>query len=358
MTLARLGQMALLSTTALACSAGSDGSSTQAGDGGGGLADAAWDRGSSADASDSGDGGESTDASPPGDGGEGGSDGSSGNPDAGSGPPTSGHTPSGVPVPSGWTLKEWDQFGTGPGSTVTTVAQLHARYYEAQFYNRDANGLVTIPNTVINQEQETYVHFETAIAWSIDHLTVRARGQPDGSITSGEMVSIYTARSFCTEAKYKIPSPAGSWPAFWFYGSVAGGDTSEIDVEQPITPNQSVSSVSMYNHPSQTNVVIADPAFTTQYMTWTKSSFDGSAAAHTYTACYDDAGSLVSRYIDGSLIYTATFKWQASLGGTGKGPDATTIVNLAVGGNWPGNVATPSTFSADLDLYYLAYYGP
>lgn len=285
-----------------------------------------------------------------------GSDGATAN-DA-SGPPTSGHTPAGVPVPAGWTLKQWDKFGTGPGSTVTTYTELHARYYEAQFYNRDANGLVNIPNTVINGEQETYVHFETAIAWSTDHLTIQARGQDGGMLTSGEMVSLYTARSFCTEARYRIPSLAGSWPAFWFYGSVAGGDTSEIDVEQPITPNQGVSSVSMYNHPSQTNVVIADPAFTTQYMTWTKASFDGSAAPHTYTACYDDTASTIARYIDGALIYTATFKWQASLGGTGHGPDATTIVNLAVGGDWPGNVANPGAFSADFDVYSIAYYGP
>jgi hypothetical protein len=52
------------------------------------------------------------------------------------------------------------------------------------------------------------------------------------------------------------------------------------------------------------------------------------------------------------------WKWNATLGGTGHGPDATTIVNLAVGGSWPGNVAVPSAYSADLDLYSIAYYGP
>ena len=66
---------------------------------------------------------------------------------------------------------------------MTNVQQLHAKYYEAQYYNRDSSGLVTIPNTVINSEQETYSHFETVIAWASDHLTIQARGQSNGSIT-------------------------------------------------------------------------------------------------------------------------------------------------------------------------------
>jgi hypothetical protein len=93
-------------------------------------------------------------------------------------------------------------------------------------------------------------------------------------------------------------------------------------------------------------------------MTWTNASFDASAAPHTYTACYDDAAGEMRRYIDGVSVYSDVWKWNASLGGTGTGPDAATIFNLAVGGNWPGNVADPSSYTADLDLYSLRYYGP
>lgn len=273
-------------------------------------------------------------------------------------PDGGGVTVAGVPLPPGWTLRHRDKFGTGPGSTITGFTQLHAKYYEAMYYNRDASGRVKIPNTVINREQQTYSPFEKVIVWSPDHLTIQARGQPDGTITSGELVSVYTTRDFCAEARYRIPREAGSWPAFWFYGAATGGDKSEIDVEQPITPNQGVADVSLYNHPSQSDIVIADPAFTTRWMTWSKPSFDASAGVHTYTVCYDDAAALVSRHIDGAPIYSATFKWNASLGGTGKGPDAAAIINLAVGGSWPGNVANPTTFVADFDVYSIDYYGP
>jgi hypothetical protein len=266
---------------------------------------------------------------------------------------------SGVTLPAGWTLLQSDHFGTGAGSTVTDYAQLHAKYYEGQFYNVVDGGTVRLPNVVINDEQETYVHFEQAIVFSSDHLTIQGRGEPDGGITSGEMVSIHTARSWCAEARYTIPSATGSWPAFWHYGSYADNSTSEIDVEQPITQYQGVTSVILNNHPTQGTVQIIDPDFTTQYMTWTNASFDGSSAPHYYMTCYDDSAQTITRYIDGNEIYVATaWQWNATLGGTGFGADACTIFNLAVGGNWPGPVSDPASYSADFDIYSVDYYGP
>jgi len=282
--------------------------------------------------------------------------------DADAAPPYA--TASGCPLPGlGWTRKVSDHFGTS--GNVATYADLHAKYYEAQFYNRGANGLVRIPNVTINQEQQTYSHFEDVIAFYADHLTIQGRGHPDGAITSGEMVSVYTARSLCVEGRYQIPSAEKSWPALWLYGSTSDDDSSEIDIEQPITQNQGVHDVSMYNHPPSTtdggfpgNVTIIDPQFTTADMTWHDPSFDGSAAAHTYTTCYDDMSATITRCIDGDVIYQAAWKWNASLGGTGVGSDACTTFNLAVGGDWPGDVTKASAYSGDLVLYSLDYYGP
>ncbi len=270
-------------------------------------------------------------------------------------------TRGGVPLPAGWALRQADHFGTQDGATVANLDQLHDRYFEAMYYNRDASGRVDLPNVVVNHEQQTYRHFEDVIAFSADHLTIQARGHDDGSIWSGELVSKYAARSFCIEGVYKIPNVMGAWPALWWYGSDYGTDISEIDIEQPITPYQGVSTFTMHNHPEvpieQTS--ITSPYFTTQWWNYTDPAFDASATAHTYTACYDDVGAgEIRRYIDGALIYTAAFKWAASLGGTGHGPDPSTLFNLAVGGDWPGNVADPASFQADLDLYSIEYYGP
>lgn len=272
-------------------------------------------------------------------------------------------TTSGVPIPAGWSLKVSDRFGTDSSQTVRTYADLHAKYYEAAYYNRWSDGLVRIPNVVIHNEQQTYVHFEEAMRFHPDHMTIQARGRSDGSITSGELVSRYHSRSFCVEARYRIPNVPYSWTSFWHYGDAPGHDDSEIDVEQPLVmdPNkamQGVHDVTMYNTPRGI-ITVSDPLFTTTWMTWTNPSFDASAAPHVYTTCYDDSGSgRTTRYIDGREIYSSIMKWNAALGGTGYGPDASTIFNLAVGGVWTGMHPNPSTFSADLDLYSIDYYGP
>jgi hypothetical protein len=173
--------------------------------------------------------------------------------------PSSLHTQAGVPLPAGWKMRISDSFGTDPGHTVSNFLQLHTRYREGQFYNVDQMGLVRLPNVVINHEQQTYRHFENAIVFAPDHLTIAGRGRPDGSITSAELVSVNGMRNFCVEALYRIPSADKSWPSFWFYAERAGGGVSEIDVEQPITPNQGIHDVTMYNHPKQSSIEYNHP---------------------------------------------------------------------------------------------------
>lgn len=260
-------------------------------------------------------------------------------------------TAAGVPLPTGWTLQQSDMFGTD--GNITNYTQLHAEYCEGQFYNVDSSGcLVRLPNVVINNEQETYEHFETSIVFFTDHLEIQGRGQPSGVIQSAEMVAQYTPLSFCVEARYQIPATPGSWPAFWFYGSTNQNTNSEIDVEQPVTLNgsQGVYDVSLYNHPTQGTITVANPDFDTQSMTY-YSSIDFSAAPHYYTVCYNDNTSTITKWIDGGLIYTATnWKWS--------GPNPNTITNLAVGGVWPGNLSDPSAYVGNLDVYSIEYYAP
>jgi hypothetical protein len=288
---------------------------------------------------------------------------------AGSGPGV-GTTTAGVPLPSGWSLGRADTFGTR--GTVGTFAALHAKYYEAQYYNRaygfdnnsgNPQGLVTIPNPApINGEQGTYTHFENTIAFSSDHLTIQARGQSNNTIATGELVSPpLPSRNFCVEARYQISNVLYGWPAFWFYGDSPSHDSSEIDVEQPTPFNfsQGVNQVSLYNHPTAGSIAISNPAFTTQWMMYNSSLFNASTSPHYYTICYNDSTSTISRYIDGGLIYTAAnWKWNSSLGGTGYGPNPSMILNLAVGGWWPGDTPTPSKFSSDLAVYSIEYYWP
>lgn len=259
---------------------------------------------------------------------------------------------SGVAIPNGWQRKLSHQFGRH--GNVRDAETLAEHYYEGQYYNRDEAGRLLLPNVVINQEQQTYQRFENAdvFAFKDDRLTIQGRGKPDGTIESGEIVSRHVARSWCVEARYTIPSSAKSWPAFWQYAWIEEGNIgSEVDFEQPISPKQDVSDVSMYNHGlPESEVKVHDARFRTGNMTWSDRRFDGSTAPHWYMSCYDDETATLARFIDGRPIYTARWKWV--------GPEATTIVNLAVGGKWPGNHPDPGSYVGDLDLYSIDYYGP
>ena len=259
-------------------------------------------------------------------------------------------TDAGVPLPTGWTLQQSDMFGTD--GNVTNYTQLHAKYCEGQFYNVDSSGcLVQLPNVVINDEQETYEHFETSIVFFTNHLTIQGRGQPNGVIQSAEMVAKYTPRNFCIEARYQIPATPGSWPAFWFGSSTSQNSASEIDVEQPVFLNgdEGVYDVGLANHPTPGTLAIANRNFDPQWMVY-HSDIDFSAAPHYYTTCYNNRRGVIKRWIDGGLIYTATnWKW------VGSNPAA--IINLAVGGV-PGNLADPSAYVGNLDIYSIEYYAP
>lgn len=268
-------------------------------------------------------------------------------------------TVAGVPIPAGWERKRLDTFGTS--GTVTNLTALHALYKEAQWYNASGD-LVTIPNTVINSEQQTYSHFEDVIAFSADHLTIQGRGHVDNSITSGEMVSKYYARSFIFECRTQVPITSGSWAAVWAYANGPGNDNSELDVEFPMvigsesfTKNQ----VFLFNHgDTETNFVNYHLYNDVTNRVFYDPAFDCTSAPHNYTIVYDDAAGTIARYIDGVLIYTANWKWNASFGGTGFGPDANFILNLATGGSWPGTIATPSAYTGDMNVYWIGYYAP
>lgn len=267
------------------------------------------------------------------------------------------NTTGGAALPAGWSLKRSDTFGTS--GTVPNLTALHASYCEGQYYNVVAGCLVKLPNTVINGQQGIYSHFEDVIAFSTDHLTIQGRGQGNGTIKTGMLVSKATARSFCYEAKLKVPGAQGSWGAFWAY-SASFGDSSELDFEWPMTSSASrTDQVFMFNHPAASSVSVSNSDFTTDWMYYHTPSFDSTTMPHDYTTCYDDAGSgRLTRYVDGVLMYSAVWKWNASLGGTGHGPDSIMTMSLAVGGSWPGNVANPAGYVGDLDVYSIEYYGP
>lgn len=282
-------------------------------------------------------------------------------------------TAAGVAIPTGWALQRLDTFGTA--NSVPGPVRLHTLYYEGALWNRDSDNRVSIPNGVINNQQQTYQHFEDA-TWSFltDRLRIQGRGQGDSSIKSGQLNSKFTSRSFIFEARIKIPTTLGTWGEFWAYPGASPADTSELDVELLISMDGSSFTnhhVSLNNHPYAApsgDPTGDDSHFSfnsgTGLLDYINASFDFSVP-HYYTIYYDDTGSgTVRRYIDGVLIYhNNAWKWNQSVGGTGNGPDASLILDLAAGsgasgGQFPGTITSPITWSGDMDIYSIGLFAP
>ncbi len=277
-------------------------------------------------------------------------------------------TAGGTPIPAGWTLQRLDTFGTA--GSVPGPVRMHTLYYEGASWSRDSDNRVFIPQTPINSQQQTYQHFEDA-TWLFmsDRVRIQGRGQSDSSIKAGQLNSKFTSRSFMFEARIKVPTTLGTWTEFWAYPGLAPVDNSELDIELLMSMNGTSFNnhhASLNNHPYATPVG-DDPNFsfngTTGLLDYINAGYDFSVP-HYYTIFYDDTGSgLTKRYIDGVQIYHCVFKWNSSAGGTGFGPDASLLLDLAAGsgaagGQFPGTITSPTTWSGDMDIYSIGFYAP
>lgn len=243
-------------------------------------------------------------------------------------------------------------------------------YFESARWNRDSDGRTFIPNGIINGQQQTYQHFEDpTFSFMSDRLRIQGRGQGDNSIKSGQLVNRQFYRSFIYEARFTCPATLGAWLEFWAFAGADGGDTSEWDVELLMSVDGvsfGVHNVSLGNHPYVAPT--SDSSFltsndTTGLILYNNAAFDKTTGPHYYTIYYDDTGpGTIRRYIDGVLLYHVTQKWNASVGGTGFGPDSVLMLDLAAGttfgGNFPGTIASPSTWTGDMDIYSVGIYAP
>jgi beta-glucanase (GH16 family) len=141
------------------------------------------------------------------------------------------------------------------------------------------------------------------------------------------------------EARVKVPAGKGLWPAFWLLPNDHSWPP-EIDVMEIIG-----------DRPNETNMhyhfVKADGSHGDVGTAWTGPDF--SAGYHTFGVDWQP-GSLVW-YVDG--VERARYTGSAV---TSKA--SYVLLNLAVGGNWPGSPDASTTFPADYLVDYVRVYQP
>jgi len=194
-----------------------------------------------------------------------------------------------------------------------------------------------------------------------DHvLHIVARNPSSKVYTSARLKSegLFSFQYGRIEAKLKIPESQSMWPAFWLLGNNISTDPwpacGELDVMEHINGNNSPMSVGA-----------AAPGYD-----WTQSSVHGTglnggnpfhpagfsaAAWHIYGMIWSKGQ--VQYYVDDPTNIYETFT-ATGMAGTwpfDQGPEFV-ILNLAVGGDWPGSPDSTTVFPSEFLVDYVRVY--
>jgi beta-glucanase (GH16 family) len=237
-----------------------------------------------------------------------------------------------------------DEFNQPPGSTPDS-----ARWN----YDLGAGGWG-------NDELQSYTSSPENAAVAIDAeaedgkaLLLRALKQPDGSYTSARLK---TSGKFATvygrvEARLKMTNGKGIWPAFWMLGenvtSVGWPACGEIDVVEVINAN-----------PNKVHGTLHGPGYSgSAGITGTTTLPGGTLDQAYHVYAIDRTPDKIAWSFDGVVYHTVTpetlppgTRWVFN------DTPFFMILNLAVGGNWPGypdgTTRFPQTFSIDYVRVY------
>jgi beta-glucanase (GH16 family) len=251
------------------------------------------------------------------------------------------------PSPVGWTLVWSDEFSSPDGSapdpakwTYDTGGKGWGNKELECYTNRLKNAQINGGNLVITAQQEN-APFVCSDGATNNYTSARLKTQGLFSQAYGRF-----------EARIKIPAGQGMWPAFWMLGkdiTTAGWPTcGEIDIMENIGKEPATVHGSLHGPSTTTRTSDATSIFTLPA---------GQAFAddfHLFAIEWEPG--VVRFYVDSNLYATFTeSQWPA--GGTWVFDHPFFIIlNLAVGGNWPGSPDSTTVFPQHLLVDYVRVY--
>jgi beta-glucanase (GH16 family) len=198
-----------------------------------------------------------------------------------------------------------------------------------------------------NGELQTYTDSRRNSALDgAGNLVITARREADGSYTSARLTTqgTYTAQYGRVEARIRIPRGQGIWPAFWMLGAdlpqVGWPACGEIDVMEAIGRD-----------PDTVYGTVHGPGYSgAQGISAAYRSPDGSAFADAFHVfAVDWRPGSVSWSVDGQTYRTVT---PADTNGAPWVFDKPffVVLNVAVGGGWPGNPDATTRFPQQMTV--------
>lgn len=200
-----------------------------------------------------------------------------------------------------------------------------------------------------NHELEDYTsQIQNAYQDGQGHLVIQALRSSGGHITSARLKTQgkFTALYGRVEARIQIPYGQGIWPAFWMLGDDIGKvgwpRCGEVDImenigKEPFTVHGSLHGPDRYDS-TVAYTLPNDERFADQY--------------HTFAVEW--APGQVTFFVDGHSYYTAM---KAGAGWAFEHPFFL-LLNLAIGGDWPGNPDASTRFPQTMKVDYVRVYQP
>lgn len=194
---------------------------------------------------------------------------------------------------------------------------------ELEFY-KEANASVANGNLIITAKKEA--------AGTAQYTSARIKTEGKKAFTFGRI-----------EARIKLPSGQGFWPAFWTLGSsiktVGWPQCGEIDIMEHINTDSLLYGTAHWNNNGHVSsggkTIIAPTGYHVYDIEWNASS--------------------ITWHIDGVPYFKTSIAANVNNTGAFHAPFFI-LFNLAVGGNWPGSVVDESKFPASMYVDYVRVY--
>ncbi|MFT4679978.1 MAG: beta-glucanase (GH16 family) [Flavobacteriales bacterium] len=197
-----------------------------------------------------------------------------------------------------------------------------------------------------NNELQYYTDGDN-LSFEDEMLVIQAREEQFGqnNYTSGKVYTknIFEIQYGKIEARIKFPMGQGLWPAFWMLGTniddVSWPACGEIDIMEHVNNESTAHGTAHWDN-------------------FGYASYGGSYGLdpnefHVYTIEWDSLG--IDWFIDGTFFHAMNI--ENGINGTSEFQEPFyLILNLAVGGNWPGSPNANTSFPAELLIDYVRVY--
>lgn len=209
-----------------------------------------------------------------------------------------------------------------------------------------------------NNELQTYTSSSSNVQVQGGNLVITARAGPGNSFTSARIKTQgkLTFQYGTVEARIKVPDLGdGLWPAFWTLGNdfptVGWPDCGEIDILEMGSADAIASNV--VNRRVHSTAHWEYNGSHAQYGLSRTAAADLDGSFHLFRLEWTPTA--ISTYLDGQWIWTMDISNPASFDGHEFHRPHFLILNLAVGGNFPG-IWNPGGITAPLPAQYVVDY--